>query len=203
MKRHAPATTRNSEPIADILAHELPKQGTVLEIASGSGEHALFFARRFPNLHWQPSDLDVEALASIDAYLEDSDLPNIAPSIQLNAAQTPWTVENVNAILCVNMIHISPWSAATGLIAEAARLLPKGAPLILYGPYFEREVEPSPSNLDFDLSLRSRDPHWGIRHIEDVDAFAEEEGLSRSARYEMPANNLTLVYRRQLHGSSA
>ncbi|WP_379549532.1 DUF938 domain-containing protein [Erythrobacter sp. W53] len=195
MKRHAPATARNSEAVADVLERELPAQGRLLEVASGSGEHAVFFARRFPQLEWQPSDLDPEALASVDAYAAEAGLANILPAIRLDASEAEWSIESADAILCVNMVHISPWEATQGLFSGAGNVLATGAPLILYGPYVEDGVETAPSNIAFDQSLKSRDPRWGLRALEDIDALAARSGFARSARYTMPANNLTLVYR--------
>ncbi len=197
MKKHAPATLRNRDAIADVLKRELPEAGTVLEVASGSGEHALYFAELFPYLSWQPSDPSEEALASIAAYREDYAGENLSPPLRLDASQPAhWDIGQFDAIFCANMVHISPWAATEGLIKGAAQVLTNGAPLLLYGPYFEDGVEPAESNLGFDQSLRMRDPSWGIRQVAEIDALAELQGLSRSARYDMPANNLTLVYRR-------
>ncbi|WP_165853457.1 DUF938 domain-containing protein [Aurantiacibacter aquimixticola] len=196
MKRHAPATQRNRAAIAGVLAEELPDAGTVLEIASGTGEHAIYFARRFTQLAWQPSDPDQEALTSIAAYREESALANLRAPVALDASEHGWPREEAAAILCVNMIHISPPEATRGLLAGAGRLLNQGAPLILYGPFFEREVETAPSNLAFDASLKSRDPRWGIRDVAWLDELASAAGLSRTRRVEMPANNLMLVYRK-------
>lgn len=197
-KRHAPATERNREPIAEVLARELPSSGRVLEIASGTGEHAVFFAARFPALEWQPSDPDPDALASIAAYRAEFAGDNLAEPVLLDAA-TPesWPGYAADAIVCINMVHISPWQATQGLFAGAARILSgKDLPLILYGPYFEQGVETAPSNLAFDASLQARDPRWGIRNAEDLDRLADAHGFSRSARYALPANNIVLVYRR-------
>ena len=196
MKRHAPATARNSGPLADVLAGELPVRGKVLEIASGSGEHAVFFARRFPRLRWQPSDLDPDALASIDAWATEAGLDNLEPAIALDADDPDWDVGPVEAILCVNMVHISPASASEGLLRGAGMALSGEAPLILYGPFFEGGFEPARSNIDFDRSLRARNADWGIRHVEWLDGLATKHGLVRKARHEMPANNLVLVYRK-------
>jgi hypothetical protein len=157
----------------------------------------MFFARRFPTLEWLPSDPSEEALASIAAYREEYPADNLAEPVKLDASSREWPVESAEAILCVNMVHISPWEASTGLFDGAARLLNKGAPLILYGPYFEEGVEPAPSNLDFDRSLKARDPRWGIRDLAEIDRLAARSGFTRTARHEMPANNLTLVYRRR------
>ena len=196
MKKHAPATARNSDAIADILAQELPASGTVLEIASGTGEHAVFMARRFPDLVWQPSDPDEEALASIAAYREEAALPNLNEPVCLDASADKWPVASADAIVCINMVHISPWEATKRLFASASDLLAPKAPLILYGPYLEADVETTESNLAFDQSLKARDPRWGLRQLADMDALAEQTGFTRAARHVMPANNLTLVYRR-------
>ncbi len=196
MKKHAPATLRNREAILALLRHELPEWGTVLEVASGSGEHAVFFAQAMPQLAWQPSDPDAEALASIAAYRAEYERVNLREPLLLDASAPEWPIERADAMLCSNMVHISPWSATEGLIAGAARLLDGDAPLILYGPYFEQDVEPAPSNVAFNEGLRSRNPDWGIRRLSAVDKLAEANGLIRTARHEMPANNLMLVYRR-------
>ncbi len=197
MKQHAPATLRNREPIAEVLAHELPASGSVLEIAAGTGEHAVFFAEHFPALAWQPTDPSAEALASIAAYREDYAGTNLAAPLLLDAAAPEnWPVTAADAIVCINMVHISPWQATEGLMAGAARLLgATGGPLILYGPYIEAGVETVPSNLEFDASLKARNPLWGLREAEDVDWLAAQNGLARSARYALPANNIILVYR--------
>jgi len=197
LKQHAPATLRNREPIAAVLAGELPETGRVLEVAAGTGEHAVFFAGRFPALEWLPSDPGEEALASIAAYREDYPDENLSAPVRLDAAARDWPVERADALVCINMIHIAPWEAATGLFDGAARLLDQGTPLVLYGPFFEEGVEPAPSNLDFDLSLKARDPRWGIRDLAEIDRLAARSGFTRTARHEMPANNLTLVYRRR------
>ncbi len=195
MKRHAPATARNSEPLAEVLAEELPDRGLVLEVASGSGEHAVFLARQFPALDWQPSDVDLEALASVDAWAAEAAVANLRPAIALDAAQANWPIAAADAVLCVNMVHISLWSAAVGLFTGAGRILTSGAPLVLYGPFIEPGRETAPSNLAFDQSLKQRNSEWGLRNTADLDALAADHGLRRTARYAMPANNLVLVYR--------
>lgn len=197
MKKHAPATARNSEPIAEVLAQELPEKGTVLEIASGTGEHAVFFARRFRSIRWQPTDPDVEALASIKAWAGESGLSNLLPPMKLDASHQDWPTKRPDAVVCINMVHISPWCATEGLFANSSRILAPEAPLILYGPYLESDVETAPSNLAFDQSLKDRNPDWGLRETESMDRLAERTGFTRSARHEMPANNLVLVYRKQ------
>jgi SAM-dependent methyltransferase len=195
-KQHAPATLRNRDPIAEVLARELPVSGTVLEIAAGTGEHAVFFAERFPALGWQPSDPSPEALASIAAYREEYAGSNLAAPLLLDAAAPEtWPMTAADAILCVNMVHISPWEATLGLFEGAARLLHSRAPLILYGPYIEEGVETAPSNLEFDASLRSRNALWGLRKAEAADGLAAQHGMARSARHALPANNIMLIYR--------
>ncbi|MDP5103651.1 MAG: class I SAM-dependent methyltransferase [Erythrobacter sp.] len=197
-KQHAPATLRNREAIADVLAGELPARGDVLEIASGTGEHAVFFAERFPALHWHPSDPSAEALASIAAYRAEFTANNLAAPVLLDSsAPATWPVTRADAILCINMVHISPWAATLGLFAGAAQILGSpAAPLILYGPYLEQGVETAPSNLEFDASLKARDPRWGLRHAEELDSLASQHGMTRSARHALPANNIMLIYRR-------
>jgi len=199
MKKHAPATLRNREAIAAVLAKELPTSGVVLEIASGSGEHAVYFAERFAQLDWQPSDTVRDAIGSILAYRAEYAGFNMRLPLVLDAsAPGTWEMRSAAAILCSNMAHIAPWDATTGLFEGAAQILggpEKGAPLIFYGPFIEQGVENAPSNIEFDQSLRARDPQWGIRSLEDMDGAAAAHGFSRSARHAMPANNLVLVYR--------
>lgn len=196
-KQHAPATLRNREPIADVLTRELPASGKVLEIAAGTGEHAVFFAETFPALAWHPTDPSAEALASIAAYSADYAGSNLAAPLLLDAAAPDsWPLAEAAAILCINMVHISPWEATLGLFRGAARLLGRtGGPLILYGPYLEQGVETAPSNLEFDASLKARNPLWGLREAEALDVLAGQHGLARTARYALPANNIMLVYR--------
>lgn len=196
-KRESPAAQRNRAPIADIIASELPERGVVLEIASGTGEHAVHFAHAFPQIDWQPSDPDDAARVSIAAYVEEASLPNLREPILLDASAARWPVEHADALVCINMVHISPWEAAEGLFAGAARVLAAGSPLILYGPYLEDDVETAPSNLAFDESLKMRDPRWGLRQLSHVDALAQSHGFARTRRVAMPANNLVLVYRKR------
>ncbi len=197
MKKHAPAALRNRAAISAKLAEELPDSGLVLEIASGSGEHAIYLAQHFPAIEWQPSDPDGEALASIIAYRAEYQGLNLRMPMVINAcAPANWELKDADAIVCINMIHVSPWEAAAGLFQGAAQILGgKGLPLILYGPYFEHGVQTTPSNTAFDEGLRARDPLWGIRELSDIDALAKENGFVRTARHVMPANNLMLVYR--------
>ena len=196
MKRHAPATERNREPIASVLRELLPERGAVLEVASGSGEHAVFFARLFPGLLWQPTDPDPDALASIRAWREEAGLENVAEPVLLDASAEQWPVDRADAILCINMVHISPWSATQGLMRGAGRLLPPGAPLVLYGPFRRAGVTTAPSNEAFHASLKARNPEWGLRDLEAVAAEAARHGLALGRLWEMPANNLTVAFRR-------
>ena len=196
MKQYAPAAARNREPIAAALADLLPPRGLVLEIASGSGEHALFFARHFSGLLWQPSDPSADARASIEDWRQSEGCANMLPVLEIDAAAADWPIESADAIFCANMAHISPLAATLGLLAGAAKLLAPGAPLIFYGPWLERDVPTAASNRAFDESLKSRDPQWGLREAEWLDEQAASHGFGRSARIAMPANNLILVYRR-------
>jgi len=196
-RRHAPATLRNRDAIAAVLGEWLPAEGMVLEIASGSGEHAVHFAAAFPRLRWQPSDPDPDALVSIAAWSAEAGLANVAPPLPLDAAASGWPLDRANAVLCINMVHISPWTATLGLMAGSAALLAVGAPLILYGPYFDPDVSTAPSNLDFDANLRARNPDWGLRDLDRVKAAAAAAGLVFAERRAMPANNLMLLFRRR------
>jgi len=195
-RRSAPAASRNREPIADVLREWLPASGLVLEVASGTGEHSIHFARAFPQLEWQPSDMHKDALGSIVAWCAESALPNIRPPIVVNATDpADWPVDRVDAVLNINMVHISPWAASLGLIAGAARVLSAGYPLILYGPWLKDDIETAPSNLAFDADLKGRDAEWGIRRVEDFAAAAAEKGFELIETRAMPANNLMLLFR--------
>ena len=193
IRRQAPAAARNVGPIGDVLAEWLPPQGVVLEIASGTGEHALAFARRFSDLGWQPSDPDPQALSSIAAWQTEGPA-NLLPPLRLDVCETDWPVTRAEAILCINMVHISPWESSLGLLDGARRLLPKDAPLILYGPWLEAEIEAAPSNLAFDQSLKARDPRYGLRLVEDFASEAVLRGFVLVGRQSMPANNLMLRF---------
>jgi hypothetical protein len=195
-RRSAPHVARNAEPITEVLREILPVRGLVLEVASGSGEHSLHFAREFPKLLWQPSDPEPAALRSIEAWRADSGLFNLLPPVSLDARAAEWPVTEANAILCINMVHISPRAATAGLLRGAGRLLGEGAPLCLYGPYRRAEVKTAPSNEAFDESLKARDPDWGLRNLEDVAAEAERHGLMLERVVEMPANNISAVFRK-------
>lgn len=195
-RRYAPATLRNREPILNALQQILPASGTVLEIASGSGEHAVYFARELPQIRWQPSDPSPEACASIAAWHAEEGSDNLMPPLAIDAASEDWPVRDPDAIVCINMVHISPWEATVGLMRGAARILPVGAPLVLYGPFLRMDIPLAPSNAEFDASLKARDPRWGLRDLDAVCDLALDRGLRREQLIEMPANNLMLVLRR-------
>lgn len=197
MKRHAPSAERNREPLLPVLQEVLPSQGRVLEVASGTGQHAIFFARAFPALLWQPTDLEPGALESIEAWRRDEGPPNLLAPLSLDVTATPWPVEHADAMVCINMIHISPWEACQGLLRGAARVLPPGGPLILYGAYFLEGQAPAPSNIAFDASLRERNPAWGVRELGAVTREAEAHGLFRERVIDMPSHNFSVVLRRR------
>lgn len=192
-RRHAPATVRNRDAIADVLATVLPSSGTVLEVASGSGEHCAYFAQRFRALTWQPSDPEPAARASIDIWCES--LANTRPALDLDAEVPDWPLGDAAAVLCINMVHISPWEATLGLLSGAARLLDSDAPLFLYGPYRRAGHPTHPSNEAFDASLKMRDPRWGLRDLDDVVTAADRFVLDRVV--EMSANNFSIILRRR------
>ena len=194
-RRSAPAAQRNREPISEVLADWLPN-GLVLEVASGTGEHVVYFAQRFPDLDWQPSDADADALSSIRAWRSDSALPNLREPLLIDASAPQWPIESADALLNINMVHISPWSAALGILDGAARVLDAGAPLILYGPWLSEDIETAPSNLAFDADLRRRNPDWGLRKLEDFIAEAADRRLHFAERRQMPANNVMLLFRK-------
>ena len=191
------AVARNRAPILAVLRRVLPVRGTVLEIASGTGEHAVHFAAALPHLMWQPSDVDAAARASIAVHRASARLPNLLAPLALDAAAVAWPVERVDAVVAINMIHIAPWRATEGLIAGAGRVLAGGGVLYLYGPYQESGRHTAPSNAVFDASLRARDPQWGVRDLGEVCALAAARGLDFAERIAMPANNLSVVFRRR------
>lgn len=196
MKQIAPAAGRNKEPIREVLARALPSSGTVVMIAEGSGEHAAYFAGAFPQLTWQPTDRDDAALASIAAWCDEVQLPNLRAPLRLDVTDAVWPVAAADAITCINMIHIAPWEATLGLFAGAARTLPAGGLLYLYGPYRFDGAFTAPSNEAFDQSLRSRDPRWGVRDVRDLEATAIATGFALREVVAMPANNHSLLFRR-------
>ena len=193
----SPPALRNRGPILEVLRRVLPTRGTVLEIASGSGEHIVHFAAGLPHLTWQPSDPDGDARASIAAYRDEAGLPNLLAPIALDASAPSWPLTHVDAIVSINMIHIAPWSAAEGLMAGANRLLAPGAVLYLYGPFMEDGRHTAPSNAEFDASLRQRNRDWGVRDLGEVSALAGRHGLAFQERVAMPANNLSVIFRRR------
>jgi hypothetical protein len=192
----APAVARNRDPILAVLRDVLPAAGTVLEIASGSGEHAIHFAAALPHLVWQPTDPNAEARGSIAAHAAQAGLANLRPPLELDASTPIWPVTRAAALVSINMIHISPWRATQGLMAGAARVLPAGAPLYLYGPYRRHGLHTAPSNAAFDENLRARDPAWGVRDLDEVAALAAGHGLTLQHSVAMPANNLSVIFRR-------
>jgi len=194
-RRSAPAALRNRDPILEILRPWLPSAGLVLEVASGTGEHTAHFAHALPDLRWQPSDPEAEARQSIAAWTATEGLANVLPPLALDAMAESWPIDRADAVICINMIHISPWEATEGLMRGAAGILPSGAPLYLYGPYRRGERPLEPSNHAFDLDLKRRDPHWGLRELDAVTDCATRHGLERMAVTEMPANNLSVVFR--------
>jgi cyclopropane fatty-acyl-phospholipid synthase-like methyltransferase len=194
-RRHAPATARNRDAILAVLKRVLPAQGTVLEIASGTGEHVVHFAAALPGLTFQPSDLDEGALGSIAAWIAEAGLNNVQPPLRLDATQDVWP-DTVDAIFSANMIHIAPWEAALGLFRGAGRALRSGGVLVIYGPFRMGGAHTAPSNQAFDEELRARDPRWGVRDLEMLQAVAAEHGLALEERVPMPANNQTLIFRR-------
>ena len=191
-----PATSRNRDAILEVLRGILPTKGLVLEIASGSGEHVIHFAQALPEFIFQPSDPEEAARKSIAAWVKDSGLNNVLGPIELDASSRAWPVQTADALLCINMIHIAPWRATEGLMREAGRILPSGAPLYLYGPYRQKDVETVASNEAFDASLKQRNSDWGLRNLEDVAALAKASGFSEPRVTQMPANNLSVVFRR-------
>lgn len=187
---------RNREPILNVLRRVLPPRGLVLEVASGSGEHAAYFAQHLPGLAWQPTDWDAMALASIAAHRAAAGLANLLAPLCLDVTSGQWPVERADAIVCNNMIHIAPWAATEGPIAGAARTLSEGGVLYLYGPYRIEGRHTAPSNQAFDASLRGQNPLWGVRDLADVTALAALHGLVLAQTVAMPANNLSVVFRR-------
>ena len=195
-RQYAPATVRNRDFILDVLRDVLPITGVILEIASGSGEHVVHFARNLPSLVFQPSDPEPDALLSVAAWVKDAQVTNVRAPIVLDASQSPWPIASAEGIICINMVHISPSDATVGLIKGAAAALPPGSPLYLYGPYKRKGFATAPSNQAFDQSLRDRNPNWGLRDLEAVAAMAQSVGFSAPVITEMPANNLSVVFRR-------
>ena len=202
---NAPATMRNRAPILEVLTRVLPAEGRVLEVAAGTGEHAVYFAPSLAPRIWLPSEPDPALRASIAAWARACPSENLRAPIALDARDAPWPVEDtppapaISAVVCINMIHIAPWAACAGLMAGAGRILPAGGVLFLYGPFLRDRVPTAPSNLAFDESLRARDPQWGLRDITEVAREAAIHGLALTETVAMPANNVSLVFSRNDH----
>jgi hypothetical protein len=205
-RQYAPATERNREPILEVLLQVLPKSGTILEIASGTGEHAVFFAPRLKDCLWLPTDVNPQLRASIIAWTEHNLCDNVSAPLELDVREPVWAVENdafdwlnskpIVAIVNINMIHISPWSACLGLMAAAGRILKAGGIVYLYGPFKQNGEHTAASNAAFDEYLRSENPEWGVRNLDDVVAVASAQNLTLKQIYQMPANNLSVVFER-------
>ena len=196
VKEFAPSADRNKDEILEVLPGILPAGGAILEIASGTGQHAVHFAPHFPQATWQPTDRRIEILPSIRAWVAETGVSNVLDPIELDVTWPAWPVESADAIVTSNMLHISPWSACEGWIAGAARVLRPGAPLLYYGAMFRNDRETAPSNLAFDRSLRERNPAWGVRQLEEVVKLAEHSGLALDTVIDMPNNNYSVVFRK-------
>jgi hypothetical protein len=195
--RSAPAAARNREPILQVLRDTIPQSGHVLEIASGTGEHAVWFSRALPGLTWQPTDQDQDALHSIAAWRDAAQLANLRPPLLLDATASAWPVTHADIVIAINMVHIAPWTATQGLIAGAGRVLPSGGLLFLYGPFRERGSHTTPSNEAFDAALRASNPSWGVRDLDEITTLAGRHGMDAHARIPMPSNNLSVFFRRR------
>ncbi|MGD9658989.1 MAG: DUF938 domain-containing protein [Methylocystis sp.] len=192
----APSTARNREPILEVLREILPAKGLALEIASGAGEHVTFFAAAFPDLTFCPSDLSAEARESIAAWIAAAGIANVRAPLALDVERLPWPIDAADVVICINMIHISPWRATESLFEGARRTLPENAPLYLYGPYTRGGAHTAPSNAAFDASLRARNADWGVRDLEEIAEVARRKGFGNPQVVEMPANNLSVIFRR-------
>jgi len=196
LRQYAPATLRNRDLILGILRDVLPTKGVILEIASGSGEHVVHFARSFPDLVFQPSDREPKSLESVAAWVEATRVANVLAPTVLDVSQSAWPIASADGIICINMVHISPWEATLGLVKGAAAILPSTAPFYLYGPYKREGFATAPTNQAFDRSLRDRNATWGLRDLDAVAAAAQSVGFSVPTITEMPVNNLSVVFRR-------
>lgn len=196
LKQLSQSSERNKGPILEVLLDVLPATGMVLEVASGTGQHAVHFAANLPGVTWQPSDIDPELRASVAAWRDEAGLPNLLQPIHLDVTADPWPVTEAAAIVNANMIHIAPWEACTGLLDGAGRILPEGGILYMYGPYKIGGKHTAPSNEQFDQSLRTRDASWGIRNLDDVALEARRRGLHLIRTKQMPANNFSVIYRK-------
>jgi SAM-dependent methyltransferase len=193
----SPSAARNRGPISEVLSQVLPEGGLVLEVGSGTGQHVVQFARAMPKLIWQPSERDADCLRSIRAWHSVEALPNVRPPLHLDVNALPWPVDSAAALVCINMIHIAPWSAAEALFSGCQSLLSGGGLMCLYGPFKRDGRHTSPSNKDFDALLRRQDPGWGVRDLDEVSGLAGEKGLDLLLTHEMPSNNLTIVFHRR------
>jgi SAM-dependent methyltransferase len=193
----SPSAERNKAAVAKVLGQVLPGSGLVLEVSSGTGQHVVHFAREMPHLTWQPSEREEELLRSIERWQAAEALPNVRAPLRLDVMDRPWPISSAVAVVCLNMIHIAPWPAAEALILGAAEILGPGGILFLYGPFSRGGQHTAPSNEAFDFQLRSQNPNWGVRNLEDVASRAEAHGFNAPALYEMPANNLSVVFRRR------
>jgi len=196
-KTFAPAAERNQQPILDVLRRSLPSEGLVLEIASGTGQHASFFSKHLTTVRWQPSDASREALESIRARVREAKRENLLPPLELDVRATPWPLIDAEAIVCINMIHIAPWEATAALFRGAAKILDEAQPLITYGPYRLHGAHTAPSNAAFDQSLRARNAEWGVRDVDDLQQLGDETGFDLGERVAMPANNMTLIWKQR------
>ena len=197
MKNTWPAALRNAEPIAAVLRRLLAEQSAVLEIASGTGQHAAHFVKSMPTIQWQPTDFDSVSLASIAEWRGETGVANFKEPLLLDVCDPEWPVESADVVFCANMIHIAPWECCLGLVSGASRVLSPGGALLLYGPFFTEDTPTAPSNIAFDESLRSRNAEWGIRRLADIQSAAQASGLELEEQVSMPANNLMLVFRRR------
>jgi SAM-dependent methyltransferase len=195
-KGFAPAAERNRQPILDVLRRVLPPAGLVLEVASGTGQHTIFFSEHLPALHWQPTDASSEALQSIGAWVDEAARENLLAPLELDVRSPQWPITKADALLCINMIHISPWETTEALLQGASQLLAGGSPLVTYGPYRLHGEHTAPSNAAFDQSLRSRNARWGVRDIDDLRELGGRTGFVFEERVSMPANNMILVWTR-------
>ncbi len=191
---HSSACERNREPIGEVLDRVLPSSGLVLEVASGTGQHAAYFSARYPNLVWQPSDQDARYLGSVQAVVEELGRGNLRPPLTLDTT-APWPIDRADALFCANMIHIAPWEATVGLFAGAGRVLSSGAPLVTYGPYRIDGTHSAPSNAAFEEHLKSLDPRFAIRDVADLEKLGDQHSLVLQERIAMPANNFILHWK--------
>ncbi len=200
----SPSAERNKQPILEVLRNVLPQSGRALEIASGTGQHVVWFAKHLPHWTWQPTDVHRGALYNVEVRVDAADLDNIYAPVQLDVRAPQWFDSDTQfeLVLCINMLHIAPWESCAALMQGCARHLAPGGLLVTYGPYFEDDVTAAPTNIAFDQSLREHDSSWGIRRREDVEAQAAAAGLHLQARHAMAANNLVLVFAQNADNSS-